>query len=93
MSEEKKEEKQEVVKQVCKILTKVVTTPSIPRNIRRQAREALRYLRDTKSSLGLRAANAIDALQVALEDQQIPILARSLILEAISLLDMLAKEE
>ncbi len=91
--EKTEEERREIVRQVRQILTKVVTTPTIPRNIRRQAREALRYLADTKQPLALRAANAIDALNIALEDQQIPVLARSLILEAIGLLDMLAKEE
>lgn len=86
------EEKRELIKRVQFVLTKVCTTPTIPRNIRRQAREALRILADTSQPLALRAASAIDALQIALEDQQIPVLARSMILEAISLLDELSKE-
>ncbi len=86
-------DREENLKMAKQILIKISRDMGTPRNIRRAAREALRQLEDESLSLALRAANAIDILQEVTDDPQIPTFARTAILEAISLLDTIAKQE
>ena len=86
-------ERDELLKNAVKILTSIARDLNTPRNIRRAARDAIRELEKKDLSLGLRVANAIDILQEITDDPQIPTFARTSILEAISILDTLAKEE
>ncbi|MHA1590709.1 MAG: UPF0147 family protein [Candidatus Njordarchaeales archaeon] len=86
------DEKRQALENAKKILVKISRDLSTPRNIRRAARNALRELENEELSLALRAANAIDILQEITDDPQIPPFARTAILEAISLLDIVAKE-
>ncbi len=83
----------EELKKAIRILTSIARDLNTPRNIRRAARDAIRELEKKDLSLGLRVANAIDILQEITDDPQIPSFARTAILEAISILDILAKEE
>jgi len=83
----------EDLKKAIRILTSIARDLNTPRNIRRAARDAIRELEKKESSLGLRVANAIDILQEITDDPQIPSFARTAILEVISILDILAKEE
>ncbi len=83
----------EELKKAVRILTSIARDLNTPRNIRRAARDAIRELEKKDLSLGLRVANAIDILQEITDDPQIPSFARTAILEAISILDILAKEE
>jgi len=46
------------IKFAMTILTTIVNDAAVPRNIRRAAAMALTYLRDTRLSPGVRAANA-----------------------------------
>jgi len=87
------EEREKALRDAKQILIQIARDLNTPRNIRRAARNALRELENEELSLALRAANAIDILQEVTDDPQIPTFARTAILEAISLLDMIAKEE
>jgi len=86
-------EREEHLRNAIKILTSIARDLNTPRNIRRAARDAIRELEKKDLSLGLRVANAIDILQEITDDPQIPSFARTAILEAISILDIIAKEE
>ncbi|MEB2835721.1 MAG: UPF0147 family protein [Desulfurococcales archaeon] len=69
------------------ILAGIVNDTGVPRNIRRAAAEALTHLRDTKLSPGVRAANAISALEEVSQDPNMPIHARTRIWNVISILE------
>ncbi len=86
------EDKEKILKDAKQILMQIAHDLNTPRNIRRAARNAIRELDNEEISLALRAANAIDILQEITDDPQIPTFARTAILEAISLLDIIAKE-
>lgn len=86
------EDKEKILRDAKQILMQIAHDLNTPRNIRRAARNAIRELDNNEISLALRAANAIDILQEITDDPQIPTFARTAILEAISLLDILAKE-
>jgi len=87
------EEREKTLRDAKQILMQIARDLNTPRNIRRAARNALRELENEDLSLALRAANAIDILQEVTDDPQIPTFARTAILEAISLLDIIAREE
>ena len=69
------------------ILAGIVNDTGVPRNIRRAAAEALTHLRDAKLSPGVRAANAISALEEVSQDPNMPIHARTRIWNVISILE------
>jgi len=93
MNGDSSSDKERTLKDARQILMQIAHDLNTPRNIRRAARDALRELENTELSLALRAANAIDILQEITDDPQIPTFARTAILEAISLLDLIAKED
>lgn len=75
------------IKSAMYILMTIINDTAIPRNIRRAAMEALNYLRDTKYTPGVRAANAIGALEQVSQDPNMSLSARTKIWQAISILE------
>lgn len=69
------------------VLLSVINDTAVPRNIRRAATEALNYLRDERYSPGVRAANAIGALEQVSQDPNMPLSARTRIWQVIALLE------
>lgn len=86
MSEEKIEECNQV-------LNRIINDNSIPKNIRRAAKNAKEELLDEEVDLTIRATNAISELNDVNDDPNIPIHARTKIWDAISLLEELTLEE
>jgi len=75
------------IKNAMYILMTIVNDTAIPRNIRRAAIEALNYLKDTKYTPGVRAANAIGALEQVSQDPNMSLSARTKIWQVISILE------
>ncbi|MCC6033963.1 MAG: UPF0147 family protein [Desulfurococcaceae archaeon] len=75
------------IKNAMYILMTIVNDTAIPRNIRRAAIEALNYLKDTKYTPGVRAANAIGALEQVSQDPNMSLNARTKIWQVISILE------
>ena len=69
------------------ILMRIINDTSVPRNIRRAATEAIKQLRDESLSPGVRAANAISILDEISQDPNMPVYARTLIWNVITLLE------
>jgi uncharacterized protein (UPF0147 family) len=69
------------------MLFSIVNDTAVPRNIRRAATEALNYLRDERVSPGVRAANAIGALEQVSQDPNMPLSARTKIWQVIAILE------
>ncbi|MCC6040711.1 MAG: UPF0147 family protein [Desulfurococcaceae archaeon] len=75
------------IKNAVYILMTIINDTAIPRNIRRAAMEALNHLRDTKYTPGVRAANAIGALEQVGQDPNMSLSARTKIWQVISILE------
>jgi uncharacterized protein (UPF0147 family) len=75
------------IKNAVYILMTIINDTAIPRNIRRAAMEALNHLRDTKYTPGVRAANAIGALEQISQDPNMSLSARTKIWQVISILE------
>ncbi|MEM2024809.1 MAG: UPF0147 family protein [Desulfurococcaceae archaeon] len=75
------------VKSAIYMLATIINDTAVPRNIRRAATEALNHLRDERYSLGVRAANAIGALDQVSQDPNMPLSARTRIWQVIALLE------
>ncbi len=75
------------IKQAMAMLLNIVNDASVPRNIRRAATEALNNLRDETLTPGVRAANAIGALDAVSQDPNMPIHTRVRIWNVITLLE------
>jgi uncharacterized protein (UPF0147 family) len=69
------------------ILNRVMNDPSIPRNIRRAAMFAIRALNEKNLTPGVRAANAVGVLDEVSQDPNMPLHARTLLWQAISILE------
>ncbi|MFP3230633.1 MAG: UPF0147 family protein [Caldisphaera sp.] len=78
---------EEKLKMAISILTGIVNDTAVPRNIRRAAANALTYLRDPKLSAGVKAANAISALDEISQDPNMPFHARTRIWQILSMLE------
>lgn len=81
------------LEQAMTILKSVANNPNIPRNIRRAAREAYSDLKKEEYNIALRAANAIEKLTGILDEPQIPLFARTSLLQVIEILDKLSAVE
>jgi len=77
------------LRQAIDLLRKLVEDRGVPRNIRRLALDAIETLSDSRQSIGLRAANAISKLDEASLDPNAPLYARTIIWQAIALLEQL----
>ncbi|MCR8433607.1 MAG: UPF0147 family protein [Crenarchaeota archaeon] len=82
---------QEILERALEILKSIANNPNIPRNIRRIAREAFTELKQEGLIIALRAANAIEKITSVLDEPQIPLFARTSMLQVIELLDKLTK--
>ncbi|MGC9071195.1 MAG: UPF0147 family protein [Acidilobus sp.] len=78
---------EEKIKFAMTILTTIVNDAGVPRNIRRAAAMALTYLRDTRLSPAVRAANAIGALDEVSQDPNMPLHARTKIWQVLTTLE------
>ncbi|AFZ70024.1 hypothetical protein Calag_0242 [Caldisphaera lagunensis DSM 15908] len=78
---------EEKLKMAINILTGIINDTAVPRNIRRAAANALTYLRDTKLSAGVKAANAISSLDEISQDPNMPFHARTRIWQVLSMLE------
>ncbi|MCS7098835.1 MAG: UPF0147 family protein [Sulfolobales archaeon] len=72
--------------QVITMLNRIIADSGVPRNIRRAAFEALRMLNDKSLSPGVRAANAVSALDEISQDPNMPSYARTMIWNIIAIL-------
>ncbi|MET1127997.1 MAG: UPF0147 family protein [Thermoproteota archaeon] len=75
------------IRQAMVMLMRLINDTGVPRNIRRAATEAIRQLRDESLSPGVRAANAISILDEVSQDPNMPVYARTLIWNVITLLE------
>ncbi|MEM0218401.1 MAG: UPF0147 family protein [Desulfurococcaceae archaeon] len=75
------------IRNAAYVLLTIINDTAVPRNIRRAATEALNYLRDERYSPGVRAANAIGALEQVSQDPNMPLSARTKIWQVIALLE------
>ena len=75
------------IRQALIILSRVMNDPSIPRNIRRAAMYAIRALNEKNLTPGVRAANAIGVLDEVSQDPNMPLHARTLLWQAITILE------
>ena len=75
------------IRQAIMMLMRIVNDTAVPRNIRRAATEAIKQLRDESLSPGVRAANAVSILDEISQDPNMPVYARTLIWNVISLLE------
>ncbi len=78
---------EEKIRMAMAILTTIVNDAGVPRNIRRAAANALTYLRDTRLSPAVRAANAVGALDEVSQDPNIPFHARTKVWQILSTLE------
>ncbi len=75
------------IKQAMTMLMRVINDPAVPRNIRRACIEAVRHLENEKLSPGVRAANAISALDEIVQDPNMPVHTRIVIWNIVTLLE------
>jgi len=85
--------KEEELKKVCKMLEELSEDISVPRNIRRGAREAKELLMKEGESLDVRVASAISVLDELLNDPNIPTHGRTAIWNIMSALESLTATE
>jgi uncharacterized protein len=75
------------IKQICFQLEELNKDTSIPRNIRRMAKESKDLLMDEKKAMDVRAAMAISNLDKMVNDPNIPLHGRPLIWQIMSQLE------
>ncbi|MEM0374362.1 MAG: UPF0147 family protein [Sulfolobaceae archaeon] len=75
------------IKQVITLLQRIINDTTVPRNIRRAATEAIRYLQDTSTSPGVKAANAVGILEEISQDPNMPTHTRIFIWNIVSILE------
>lgn len=75
------------IRQAIIMLMRIINDTAVPRNVRRAATEAIKQLRDESLSPGVRAANAVSILDEISQDPNMPVHARTLIWNIISLLE------
>ncbi|MDG6933295.1 MAG: UPF0147 family protein [Nitrososphaerota archaeon] len=84
---EKEAENAAKAMQALAIIQGIVDNNNIPRNIRKLAKDVADGLKDTKLSVGVRAANAISALEEVSQDPNVPSFARVTLWNAVSILE------
>jgi len=75
------------IKQVVGIMTRLAEDNSVPRNIRRAASEAKEILLGKEGDIGVRAASARMRMEEISNDPNMPVHARTLIWNALSILE------
>ncbi len=74
------------IRQAMLLLEKIIGDSSVPRNIRRAAIEAMKMLRDTSLSPGVRAANAVSILDEVSQDPNMPMHTRTAVWSIVAVL-------
>lgn len=87
MSAKKKKENQEKLEKAIATLQQVAESTITPRNIRKLVRDAIAMLQDEKTSIAVRAANAISLLDEISQDPNMPSFSRVTIWSAVSTLE------
>jgi uncharacterized protein (UPF0147 family) len=77
----------EKIRQISQVLDQLAEDTSVPRNIRRGAKEAKELLLDTNEALDVRAASVTFILDELANDPNIPLHGRTLIWNIISQLE------
>ena len=78
---------EEKVKQIIQVLDQLADDTSVPRNIRRGAKESKDRLMDNSEALDVRTASAVTILDELANDPNIPLHGRTLIWNIISQLE------
>ena len=81
------------VKQITEVLDQLAEDTSVPRNIRRGAKEAKDLLINPKDALDVRAASASFILDELANDPNIPLHGRTLIWNIISQLETVGNQK
>lgn len=87
MSAKRKKENQEKLEKAIATLQQVAESTITPRNIRKLVRDAIAMLQDEKTSIAVRAANAISLLDEISQDPNMPSFSRVTIWSAVSTLE------
>ena len=87
MSAKKKRENQEKLEKAIATLQQVAESTITPRNIRKLVKDAIAMLQDEKTSIAVRAANAISLLDEISQDPNMPSFSRVTIWSAVSTLE------
>ncbi len=87
MSSKKAAENEEKLNQAVNTISLVVNNTNIPRNIRKVTKEVVDGLKDTRVSVGVRAANAMSVLEEVSQDPNVPSFARVTLWNAVSVLE------
>jgi uncharacterized protein (UPF0147 family) len=81
---------EEKVKQIIQVLDQLAEDTSVPRNIRRGAKESKEKLLDSNEALDVRTASATTILDELANDPNIPLHGRTLIWNIISQLETIS---
>jgi uncharacterized protein (UPF0147 family) len=87
LSAKRKKENQEKLEKAIATLQQVAESTITPRNIRKLVRDAIAMLQDEKTSIAVRAANAISLLDEISQDPNMPSFSRVTIWSAVSTLE------
>jgi uncharacterized protein (UPF0147 family) len=87
LSARRKKENQEKLEKAIATLQQVAESTVTPRNIRKLVRDAIAILQDEKTSIAVRAANAISLLDEISQDPNMPSFSRVTIWSAVSTLE------
>ncbi len=85
--EKRRLENEEKVSKALATLQQVVESNITPRNIRKIVKDAINTLTDTKTPIGIRAANSISILEEVSQDPNMPSFSRVTIWSAVSTLE------
>ena len=80
-------ENEEKVQKALTTLQQVVESNITPRNIRKIVKDAINTLTDSKTPIGVRAANSISILEEVSQDPNMPSFSRVTIWSAVSTLE------
>ena len=78
---------EEKIEQVMEIMDRVSEDTSVPRNIRRSAKEAKEALQEEEDDAVVRAASAINILDEVSNDPNMPVHTRTTVWNALSVLE------
>ena len=87
MSSKKAAENEDKLNQAVNTINIVVNNTNIPRNIRKVTKEVVDGLKDQRTSIGVRAANAMSVLEEVSQDPNVPSFARVTLWNAVSVLE------
>lgn len=84
---------EEKIKQIIEVLDQLAEDTTVPRNIRRGAKQAKNILMKTDDALDVRAASATFILDEIANDPNIPLHGRTLIWNIISQLETVSSQK